>query len=132
MNGIPTASGGTHENGLRAGTLKAVRNYIETHSLAPRGVTLAAEDVREGVFGVLSLFVEEPQFQGQTKDRLNNPEVQSMVDAAVRPALEQWLNNNRTVAETIVGRIIHEPPGPARPAGPPAPASAARRPPAAG
>jgi DNA gyrase subunit B/topoisomerase-4 subunit B len=106
VNGIPTASGGTHENGLRAGVLKAIRNYIETHDLTPRGVTLAAEDIREGVVGVLSVFVEEPQFQGQTKDRLNNPELQSMVDGAVRPVLEQWLNNNRTVAETIVNRII--------------------------
>ncbi|HEY8748936.1 MAG TPA: DNA topoisomerase IV subunit B [Tepidisphaeraceae bacterium] len=106
VNGIPTGNGGTHENGLRAGVLKAIRNYIETHNLTPRGVTLAAEDIREGVIGVLSIFIEEPQFQGQTKDRLNNPEVQSMVDAAVRPALEQWLNNNRTVAETIVNRII--------------------------
>src|SRR4051812_39951390 len=105
-NGIPNRNGGTHENGLRAGVLKAIRNYIETHNLTPRGVTLAAEDIREGVIGVLSIFVEEPQFQGQTKDRLNNPEVQSMVDAAVRPALEQWLNSNRTVAETIVNRII--------------------------
>jgi len=69
-------------------------------------VTLAAEDIREGVSGVLSIFIEEPQFQGQTKDRLNNPEVQSMVDSAVRPALEQWLNSNRTVAETIINRII--------------------------
>src|SRR5687768_15808346 len=106
VNGIPTSSGGTHENGLRAGVLKAIRNYIETHGLTPRGVTLAAEDIREGVFGVLSIFIEDPQFQGQTKDRLNNPEVQSMVDGAVRPVLEQWLNNNRTVAETIVNRII--------------------------
>ncbi len=106
VNGIPTANGGTHENGLRAGVLKAIRNYIETHDLSPRGVTLAAEDIREGVVGVLSVFVEDPQFQGQTKERLNNPEVQSMVDAAVRPALEQWLNNNRTVAETIVNRIV--------------------------
>jgi DNA gyrase subunit B/topoisomerase-4 subunit B len=106
VNGIPTGSGGTHENGLRAGVLKAIRNYIETHSLAPRGVTLQAEDIREGVIGVLSVFVEEPQFQGQTKDRLNNPEVQSQIDSAVRPALEQWLNSNRTVAETIINRII--------------------------
>src|SRR4051794_32502747 len=106
VNGVPTVSGGTHENGLRAGVLKAIRNYIETHNLTPRGVTLQAEDIREGVFGVLSVFVEEPQFQGQTKDRLNNPEIQSMLDGAVRPALEHWLNNNRTVAETIVNRII--------------------------
>jgi len=106
VNGIPTGSGGTHENGLRAGLGKAVRNYIETHGLSPKGVTLTAEDLREGMVGVLSLFVEEPQFQGQTKDRLNNPEVMSAVDSAVRPALEHWLNHNRTIAEAIVGRII--------------------------
>jgi DNA gyrase subunit B/topoisomerase-4 subunit B len=106
VNGIPTGSGGTHENGLRAGIGKAVRNYIETHNLSPKGVTLAAEDIREGLTGVLSLFIEEPQFQGQTKDRLNNPEVLSTVDSAVRPALEHWLNHNRTIAEAIVARII--------------------------
>ncbi len=106
VNGIPTGSGGTHENGLRAGLGKAVRNYIDTHNLSPKGVTIAADDIREGLTGVLSLFVEEPQFQGQTKDRLNNPEVLSTVDSAVRPALEHWLNHNRTVAEAIVARII--------------------------
>jgi DNA gyrase subunit B/topoisomerase-4 subunit B len=106
VNGIPTGSGGTHENGLRAGLGKAVRNYIDTHSLSPKGVTLIAEDIREGLTGVLSIFIEEPQFQGQTKDRLNNPEVLSAIDSAVRPALEHWLNHNRSVAEAIVGRII--------------------------
>jgi DNA gyrase subunit B/topoisomerase-4 subunit B len=106
VNGIPTGSGGTHELGLRAAVAKAVRNYIETHELSPRGVTIAAEDIREGFCGVLSVYVAEPQFQGQTKDRLNNPEVQGHVDAAVRPALEQWLNSNRTVAEQIVARIV--------------------------
>jgi DNA gyrase subunit B/topoisomerase-4 subunit B len=106
VNGIPTGSGGTHENGLRAGLGKAVRNYIETHNLSPKGVTLTTEDIREGLIGVLSLFVEEPQFQGQTKDRFNNPEMLSAVDSAVRPALEHWLNHNRTTAEAIVARII--------------------------
>ncbi len=106
VNGIPTGSGGTHENGFRAGLVKAVRNYIETHNLTPRGVSLAAEDIREGLTGVLSVFVREPQFQGQTKDRLNNPEVQALVDGAVRPALEQWLNSNRSVAEQVIARII--------------------------
>jgi DNA gyrase subunit B len=106
VNGIPTGSGGTHENGLRAGVAKAVRNYIDTHNLAPRGVNIAAEDIREGMLGVLSVFIAEPQFQGQTKDRLNNPELQSVIDGAVRPVLEQWLNSNRSVAEQIVARII--------------------------
>jgi DNA gyrase subunit B len=106
VNGIPTGSGGTHENGFRAGLGKAVRNFIETHNLSPKGVTLTAEDIREGLVAVLSVFVQEPQFQGQTKDRLNNPEVMSAVDSQVRPALEHWLNTNISVAESIVARII--------------------------
>mgnify|MGYP000116385115 FL=1 len=106
VNGIPTGSGGTHENGLRAGLGKAIRNFIETHTLSPKGVTLTAEDLREGMTGVLSIFIAEPQFQGQTKDRLNNPEVSNVVDSMVRPALEHWLNQNRSTAEQIIARII--------------------------
>ena len=106
VNGIPTHSGGTHENGFRAGMTKAVRNYFEMHSLIPRGVKITHEDIREGLVGILSVFIANPEFQGQTKDRLNNPEVQSAVDQAVRPALEQWLNNNRNTADEIVARII--------------------------
>ena len=106
VNGIPTGSGGTHENGFRAGLGKAVRNFIETHNLSPKGVTLTAEDIREGLVAVLSVFLAEPQFQGQTKDRLNNPELLSAVDSQVRPALEHWLNTNSSVAESIVARVI--------------------------
>src|SRR6478752_7746577 len=106
VNGIPTGSGGTHENGFRAGLGKAVRNFIETHNLSPKGVTITAEDIREGLVGVLSVYLAEPQFQGQTKDRLNNPEVTAAVDSQVRPALEHWLNTNISVAESIVARII--------------------------
>jgi DNA gyrase subunit B/topoisomerase-4 subunit B len=106
VNGIPTASGGTHENGFRAGLMKAVRNFIETHNLTPKGVSLAAEDIREGLVGVVSTFVPDPQFQGQTKDRLNNPELVSAVDSLVRPALEHWLYHNISMAEAIVARIV--------------------------
>jgi DNA gyrase subunit B/topoisomerase-4 subunit B len=106
VNGIPTGSGGTHESGLRAGIGKAVRNFIETHNLTPKGVTLTADDIREGLTGVLSVFIAEPQFQGQTKDRLNNPELLSAIDGAIRPPLEHWLNHNISVAEAIVARII--------------------------
>jgi DNA gyrase/topoisomerase IV subunit B len=106
VNGIPTPNGGTHEAGLRGGMVKAVRNYIETHSLTPKGVSLTAEDIREGMVALLSTYVLEPQFQGQTKGRLNNPEMLATVDSAVRPALEKWLNDNQSVAEAIVGRIV--------------------------
>jgi DNA gyrase subunit B/topoisomerase-4 subunit B len=106
VNGIPTASGGTHENGARGGLGKAIRNFIDTHNLTPKGVILTTDDIREGLVGVLSVFMKEPQFQGQTKDRLNNPEVTAIVDSIVRPALEHWLNSNQTIAEAIVARII--------------------------
>ncbi len=105
-NGIPTASGGAHENGFRAGLGKAVRNYFETHNLIPRGIKISHEDIREGLVAILSVFIADPQFQGQTKDRLNNQDVQATVDSAIRAALEQWMNNNRSIAETIVTRII--------------------------
>ncbi|MEM6259472.1 MAG: DNA topoisomerase IV subunit B [Planctomycetota bacterium] len=106
VNGIPTGSGGTHENGLRAGINKAIRNYIVTHKLTPRGVKVETNDIREGMHGILSIFIADPQFQGQTKDRLNNPECTGMVDNAVRPALEQWLNSNSSVAQAICARIF--------------------------
>jgi DNA gyrase subunit B/topoisomerase-4 subunit B len=106
VNGIPTKNGGTHENGLKSGVVKAVRNFIETHGLTPKGVSLTAEDIREGMLCVLSAYVVEPQFQGQTKERLNNPEVQAQVDSVVRPAVEKWLNDNKSIAESILARII--------------------------
>ncbi len=106
VNGIPTGSGGTHDAGLRAGVVKAVRNYIATHKLDPKGVTLTAEDLREGLVAVVSLYISEPQFQGQTKDRLNNPEVAGAVDSAVRTELENYLNANKQVTEGLVARMI--------------------------
>ncbi|MEM8736416.1 MAG: ATP-binding protein, partial [Planctomycetota bacterium] len=62
VNGIPTGTGGTHENGFRAGLGKAIRNYFETHSLAPRGVKISQEDIREGIVAIVSVFVGDPQF----------------------------------------------------------------------
>ena len=106
VNGVPTPSGGTHENGFKAGLAKAVRNYISTHKLAPKSMVLLAEDIREGLVAILSTYVEDPQFQGQTKERLNNPEVTAQVDGAVRPALENYLNVNQHIAESIVARVI--------------------------
>ena len=106
VNGVPTSSGGTHDIGLKAGVVKAVRNYMSTHDLSPKGLNVTAEDIREGMVAILSVYVAAPQFQGQTKERLNNPEVQAQVDGAVRPALEQYLNENQSVAEAVVARVI--------------------------
>jgi DNA gyrase subunit B/topoisomerase-4 subunit B len=106
VNGIPTRSGGTHEGGLKSSVLKVVRNYIKTQKLQPKGVQIGAEDIREGWVAVLSAYVVEPQFQGQTKERLNNPEVQGLVEQATLFAIEQWMNENSSVSKAIVDRII--------------------------
>jgi len=106
VNGIPTPQGGAHENGLRSGVVKAVRNYLATRGLVPRGLAVTAEDVREGVVALLAVKLAQPQFQGQTKERLNNPEVTPIVDAAVRTALENALNANRTIGDAIAARVV--------------------------
>ncbi|MEA2624010.1 MAG: gyrase subunit [Candidatus Binatota bacterium] len=106
VNSIPTTAGGTHENGLKAAINRALRNYLEIHNRVPRGLTVAAEDVREGVVAVLSCYLTSPQFQGQTKERLNNPETAALVDAAIRTALENYLMGNRSVADAIAERVI--------------------------
>lgn len=106
VNGIPTQDGGTHEQGLKDALVKAVRSFAETHALVPRGVKLEADDIREGVLGILSFYIKEPQFQGQTKDRLNNPEARGVLDGTVRPVLEQWLHENRSRGEAIVHRAV--------------------------
>jgi DNA gyrase subunit B/topoisomerase-4 subunit B len=106
VNGIHTSMGGTHENGLKAGIVKAARNYIETHNLQPKGLTIAAEDIREGMSAILSVYIPEPQFQGQTKERLNNPELGALVANAVAPALEQFFNENGTIANGVVARMV--------------------------
>ena len=106
VNGVATPNGGTHESGLRNGIVKAMRQYMETHNLTPKGLSVQAEDIREGMACVLSVLILNPQFQGQTKERLNNPEVQGLVDNALRPALENFLHENQSIAETLVGRMI--------------------------
>lgn len=106
VNSVPTPDGGTHDTGLRSAIVKAIRNYIATHKLDPKGVSLTADDIREGVVAVLSTYVHDPQFQSQTKNRLNNPEVAGLVEAIVRPALENYLNENPNWAQAVVARAI--------------------------
>jgi DNA gyrase subunit B len=105
-NGVPTASGGAHENGFNAAIAKAVRAFMDAKKVQPKGVTLTSEDIREGVVAVLSIYLQDPQFQGQTKDRLNNPEAAAAVEGIVRPALEQWLLENGSAGEAIAARAI--------------------------
>ncbi|MEW4569412.1 DNA gyrase subunit B [Tautonia sp. JC769] len=106
VNTIPTRDGGTHESGLREAVRAAVQKFIKDHELAKKGPEIKAEDIREGLTAVLSVCVREPQFQGQTKGRLNNPEVRALVDSMVRPRLEDFLIKNKSIADTIVHRVI--------------------------
>ncbi|RUL89141.1 DNA gyrase/topoisomerase IV subunit B [Tautonia sociabilis] len=106
VNTIPTRDGGTHESGLREAVRAAVQKFIKDHELAKKGPEIKAEDIREGLTAVLSVCVREPQFQGQTKGRLNNPEVRALVDSMVRPRLEDFLLKNKSVADAVVHRVI--------------------------
>ena len=106
VNGIPTRDGGTHEQGLKDAIVKALRSFMDAHQLAPKGISLTSDDIREGTTAIVSVLLTDPQFQGQTKDKLNNPEARSMVEAAVRPILEQWLHDNKSRGEAIILRAV--------------------------
>lgn len=106
VNGIPTWDGGTHEQGLRDAIRSAVRAYMETHEMMPKNLDISADDIREGLVGIVSIYMVDPQFQGQTKEKLNNPEARSLVVSTVRLELEQFLNGHPTTGEAIATRVI--------------------------
>ncbi len=106
VNTIPTRDGGTHEQGLRAAVRAAVQRYMKDHELLKKGMEIKGEDISEGLTAILSVCVHEPQFQGQTKGRLNNPEVRNQIEAMVRPRLEDFLLKNRSVGDAIAQRVI--------------------------
>ncbi|QGM22099.1 DNA topoisomerase IV subunit B [Spiribacter sp. 2438] len=106
VNLIPTLQGGTHVNGLRTGLTEALREFCEFRSLMPRGMRIAPEDVWERVAYVLSIKVEEPQFSGQTKERLSSRECATFVSGVVKDAFSLWLNEHTTEAERLVEMVI--------------------------
>lgn len=106
VNGIPTRDGGTHEQGMKDAVRSAVRSYMDTHGLIPKNLDISADDVREGLFVIVNLFLVDPQFQGQTKEKLNNPEARSLVASGLRLELEQYLNAHPTTGEAIATRVI--------------------------
>ena len=106
VNLIPTAQGGTHVNGLRTGTLEAVREFCELRNLLPRGVKLSPEDVWDGVNYVLSLKFQEPQFSGQTKERLSSREAAPIVQGIAKDAISLWLNQQPELATRLAELAI--------------------------
>ncbi len=101
VNLIPTAQGGTHVNGLRSGLLAALREFCEIHKLLPRGVRLAPEDIWESCAYVLSIKVEDPQFSGQTKERLSSRAVAAYISGIAKDAFSLWLNQNMAEGERL-------------------------------
>lgn len=106
VNLIPTPQGGTHVNGLRAGLLEALREFCEYRSLLPRGVKLTAEDLWERVAYVLSVKMLDPQFAGQTKERLSSRTVAGFVSGVVKDAFSLWLNHHVDQAEALAELVI--------------------------
>ena len=105
-NGIPTVDGGTHEKGFKRGIRNAVQSFIDTHDLAPKNLSIHSDDIREGLKAVVSVFLQDPQFQGQTKDKLNNPEVTSLIQGITRRQVEQYLHDHSTTGNDIAQRVI--------------------------
>ena len=106
VNLIPTAQGGTHVNGLRSGVVEALREFCELHSLLPRGVRLAPEDVWDRVSYILSTRMTDPQFSGQTKERLSSRSAASFVSGVAKDAFSLWLNEHVSDGEEIARLAI--------------------------
>ena len=106
VNLIPTPEGGTHVNGLRAGTAAAVREFCEFRNLLPRGVKLTPEDVWDGVRYVLSIKIREPQFAGQTKERLASRDAAQLVESYAKDAIGLWLAQHPDAGERIAQYAI--------------------------
>ncbi|MEO8315596.1 MAG: DNA topoisomerase IV subunit B [Pseudomonadota bacterium] len=101
VNLIPTVGGGTHVNGLRGGVCAAVREFAEFRNLLPRGVKLSPEDIWNGVSFVLSIRMKDPQFAGQTKERLGSREAAALVEGYARDSTALWLNQHPDAGERI-------------------------------
>jgi topoisomerase-4 subunit B len=106
VNLIPTSAGGTHVNGLRSGIVEAVREFCEFRNLLPRGVKLTAEDVWDKACYVLSLKIRDPQFAGQTKEKLSSREAAALVETHARDAMALWLNQHPDAGESIAQYAI--------------------------
>ncbi|THD06551.1 DNA topoisomerase IV subunit B [Metallibacterium scheffleri] len=106
VNLIPTTQGGTHVNGLRSGLTSALREFCELRNLLPRGLKLAPEDIWERVTYVLSLRMKDPQFAGQTKERLSSRDAAGLVEGALHDAFSLWLNQHVELGEAIAQLAI--------------------------
>jgi len=107
VNLIPTAQGGTHVNGMRTGLLEAMRDFCELRNLLPRGVKLTGDDIWDNCCYVLSSKLTDPQFSGQTKERLSSREAAAFVSGVAKDAFSLWLNQHTEEAERIAEMCIN-------------------------
>ena len=107
VNLIPTAQGGTHVNGLRSGLLEALREFCEFRNMVPRGVKISADDIWDRCAHVLSAKMLEPQFAGQTKERLNSRQAATFISGVVKDSFSLWLNQHVAEAELIAELAIN-------------------------
>jgi topoisomerase-4 subunit B len=106
VNLIPTAQGGTHVNGLRAGITDAIREFCEFRNLLPRGVKIAPDDVWDKVSFVLAVKMEDPQFSGQTKERLSSRETAAFVSGVAKDSFSLWLNQHADIGDQLAQLAI--------------------------
>ena len=106
VNLIPTAQGGTHVNGLRTGLTDAIREFCEFRSLLPRGVKIAPDDVWDKVSYILSVKMQDPQFSGQTKERLSSRETAAFVSGVAKDAFSLWLNQHAEFGDQLAQMAI--------------------------
>jgi topoisomerase IV subunit B len=105
-NTIPTADGGTHESGLRTALLRALKDHGERIGQGKRSAPVTSEDVMTGAAAMLSVFIREPEFQGQTKDRLATAEAARIVESAVKDQFDHWLAGNPTQANRLLDWVV--------------------------
>lgn len=108
VNLIPTLQGGTHVNGLRTGLLEALREFCEFRNLLPRGVKLTGDDIWQGCAYVLSFKMSDPQFSGQTKERLSSREAAGFISGIVKDSFSLWLNQHTDDADAIAQMCISQ------------------------
>src|ERR1700689_1636622 len=105
-NTIPTPDGGTHESGLRTALLRGLKDHAERIGQGKRAAPVTSDDVMTGAGAMLSVFIREPEFQGQTKDRLATAEAQKIVEQAIKDPFDHWLAGNPTQANKLLGYVV--------------------------
>ena len=105
-NTIPTPDGGTHESGLRTALLRGLKDHAERVGQGKRAAAITSDDVMTGAGAMLSVFIREPEFQGQTKDRLATAEAQKIVEQAIKDPFDHWLAGNPAQANKLFEFVV--------------------------